>query len=56
MHMILNSGLLSESLDEDFLLALKVVCCSKFGFNVRNELAHGLLDDSYFRSFDVLYI
>lgn len=56
IHMILNSGLLSESLDEDLLLALKVVCCSKFGFNARNELAHGLLDDSYFRSFDALYI
>lgn len=45
-----------ESLDEDLIFALNTIFCSKFGFNMRNNVAHGMLDDQAFQSFKALYI
>ncbi len=55
MHAVLELDGVREHLDEDFLLALKTVFCSKFGFNMRNDIAHGLLSDKQFQSFHALY-
>ena len=55
MHAVLELDGVKEHLDEDFLLALKTVFCSKFGFNMRNDIAHGLLSDKQFQSFHALY-
>ena len=55
MHAVLELEGVKEHLDEDFLLALKTVFCSKFGFNMRNDIAHGLLSDKQFQSYQALY-
>lgn len=31
------------------------IFCSKFGFNMRNDIAHGLVPDKQFNSYKVLY-
>lgn len=55
MHAILELEGVKESLDDDFLLALKTIFCSKFGFNMRNSIAHGLFSDNQFQSYNALY-
>ena len=55
MHAVLELDGIKETLDEDFLLSLKTVFCSKFGLNMRNKIAHGLFYDNQFRSYDALY-
>lgn len=55
MHAVLELEGVREHLDEDFLLAIKTVFCSKFGFNMRNDIAHGLISDKQFGSYHVLY-
>lgn len=55
MHAVLELEGVKEHLEEDFLLALKTVFCSKFGFNMRNDIAHGLIADKQFQSFHALY-
>lgn len=55
MHAVLELDGVKEHLDEDFLLALKTIFCSKFGFNMRNDIAHGLLSDKQFQSYQALY-
>lgn len=52
---ILDLPGMKKSLDEDLMLVLKTVFCSKFGFNMRNEIAHGTVSDVYFKSFGALY-
>lgn len=56
MHAVLELKGVQESLDEDLILALKTIFCSKFGFNMRNNVAHGMLPDQAFQSFKALYI
>lgn len=55
MHAILKLESVEEKLDDDFLLALKTIFCSKFGFNMRNSVAHGLFSDNQFQSYNALY-
>ena len=55
MHAILELEGVKERLDDDFLLALKTIFCSKFGFNMRNSVAHGLFSDNQFQSYNALY-
>ena len=55
MHAILELDGVKEILDEDFVLLLKTVFCSKFGLNMRNSIAHGLLSDDQFQSYEALY-
>ena len=55
IHAILNLDGIKEKLDEDFLLSLKTVFCSKFGLNIRNNIAHGLFSDEQFQSYEALY-
>lgn len=55
MHAVLELKGVEEKLDADFLLALKTIFCSKFGFNMRNNIAHGLLSDNQFQSYNALY-
>ena len=56
MHAVLELEGVKESLDEDLIFALNTIFCSKFGFNMRNNVAHGMLDDQAFQSFKALYI
>ena len=56
MHAVLELEGVKESLDEDLIFALNTIFCSKFGFNMRNNVAHGILDDQAFQSFKALYI
>ena len=51
MHAVLELEGVKESLDEDLIFALNTIFCSKFGFNMRNNVAHGMLDDQAFQSF-----
>lgn len=55
MHAVLKLDGVKSSLDEDLLLALQTIFCSKFGFNMRNNVAHGLCSDNFFQSFKALY-
>lgn len=55
MHAILELDGVKEHLDEDFLLSLKTVFCSKYGFNMRNCIAHGLFSDDQSQSYVALY-
>lgn len=52
---ILDLPKVKECMDEDLLLTLRTVFCSKFGFNMRNEIAHGTVSDSYYHTFGALY-
>lgn len=52
---ILDLPNVKACLDDDLLLVLRTVFCSKFGFNMRNEIAHGTVSDRYFLSFGALY-
>lgn len=56
MHAVLDLEGVKESLDEDLIFALNTIFCSKFGLNMRNNMAHGMLDDQAFQSFKALYI
>lgn len=55
MHAILELDGVKEKLDEDFLLSLKTIFCSKFGLNMRNNVAHGMFSDSQLQSYEALY-
>ena len=55
MHSILNLDGIKESLDEDFLLSLQTTFCSKYGLNMRNNIAHGLFADKQFQCYEALY-
>ena len=56
MHAVLELEGIKDCLDEDLLLALKTIFCSKFGFNIRNNIAHGIFSDNFFQSFKALYV
>ena len=56
MHAVLELEGIKDCLDEDLLLALKTIFCSKFGFNIRNNIAHGIFSDNFFQSLKGLYV
>ena len=56
MHAVLELEGIKDCLDEDLLFALKTIFCSKFGFNIRNNIAHGIFSDNFFQSFKALYV
>lgn len=60
-ELISMNGLLAfpkvkECFDEDFLLSLHAIFCSKFGMNIRNAIAHGMVDDDKFNTYHALYV
>ena len=56
MNAVLDLPKVKECFDEDLLFSLNTIFCSKYGLNMRNEVAHGTLDDTYFNSYWVLYV
>lgn len=44
---ILRGSCLKDCIDEQLLLYIKAVFVSEYGFNMRNEIAHGLLDADF---------
>lgn len=53
---ILDLPKLNETLDDDLIFNLKSIFTSKFGINIRNEVAHGIIDDEEFKSVYSLYV
>lgn len=52
---ILDLPNLNRVMEEDFIFNLKCVFTSKFGINMRNDIAHGILDDNEFNSQYAIY-
>ena len=52
---IMLSEILKDTLNEDLLFTLDTVLISHYGCNLRNRIAHGLLDDDQYIS-DVVYL
>ncbi|BCZ47575.1 hypothetical protein psyc5s11_36420 [Clostridium gelidum] len=50
LNLILESPYLKDCLESDLIFYLKAIFTSKYGLNIRNNLAHGLLDDSDFNT------
>lgn len=55
LHDLLESEKVVECIDEDILFNMRAIFTSPYGLNMRNELAHGLLDDADFNSWQALY-
>ncbi|MBU5488604.1 DUF4209 domain-containing protein [Clostridium sp. MSJ-8] len=53
---ILDLPKLNETLDDNLIFNLKSIFTSKFGINIRNEVAHGIIDDEEFKSVYSLYV
>jgi hypothetical protein len=47
---------LEELLGKDIVFHLQGLLISRFGCNLRNRIAHGLLDDQQLYSYDILYL
>lgn len=56
MNAVLDLPKVKECFDESLWFSLNTVFCSKYGLNMRNEVAHGTMDDKYFSSYRVLYV
>lgn len=56
MNAILDLPKVKECFDESLWFSLNTVFCSKYGLNMRNEVAHGTIDDKYFSSYRALYV
>jgi Domain of unknown function (DUF4209) len=55
LNSLLRLPEVTEIFGEDIVFDLQGIFVERFGANLRNRLAHGLLDDSSFYSVDVLY-
>lgn len=56
MNAVLALPKVKECFDESLWFSLNTVFCSKYGLNMRNEVAHGTIDDKYFFSYRALYV
>lgn len=56
MNAVLDLPKVKECFDESLWFSLNTVFCSKYGLNMRNEVAHGTLNDKYFSSYQALYV
>ena len=56
MNAVLDLPKVKECFDEDLLFSLNTIFCSKYGLNMRNEVAHGTLNDEYFNTYRSLYV
>ena len=56
LNAILDLPKLNETLDNDLIFNLKSIFTSKYGINIRNEVAHGIIDDKEFKSVYALYV
>jgi len=56
MNAVLDLPKVKECFDESLWFSLHTVFCSKYGLNMRNEVAHGTLNDNYFSSYQALYV
>ncbi|MEG1669368.1 DUF4209 domain-containing protein [Chryseobacterium sp.] len=52
---LLKQPKLNECIDEKLLFNLKMIFSSVYGFNVRNRVAHGIMDDEDFASTDCFF-
>jgi len=52
---LLDEEKLREVIDENLIFELKSLLANSFGFNLRNNIAHGLSDDATFHSSEALY-
>lgn len=53
---ILSLPEVKESFDEDFIFNLKVFYTSKYGFGMRNNIGHGLIEDNQLNSYQGLAV
>ncbi|HDU8584352.1 DUF4209 domain-containing protein [Morganella morganii] len=53
---LLDKEQASKVFDEDFLFEMKMLLSSQYGPNLRNEIAHGLIDDSTSQQQCVVYV
>ena len=51
-----EEGRLVDLFGSDFVFELKTVFCSHIGYNLRNEIAHGLKDDASYNSIIDFYV
>lgn len=51
----LDNEIIKNLIGEDFVILLKIFLTEKNGFTLRHKVAHGLMDDSDFRSAEVEY-
>ena len=56
MEQLLSLEGVCECLDEDVLFNLKVLFTSPYGYNIRNEIAHGMYDDEFFQTLQAFWI
>lgn len=56
VNKLLEEKKLEEILGKDFLLDLRVLLTDRFGYNLRNEMAHGLLFTGSFNATGVPYL
>ena len=56
MEQLLSLDGVCECLDEDVLFNLKVLFTSPYGYNIRNEIAHGMYDDEFFQTLQAFWI
>lgn len=56
MNAVLDLPKVKECFDESLWFSLNTIFCSKYGLNMRNEVAHGTMDDKYFSSYRSLYV
>lgn len=53
---VLSLPEVTESFDEDFIFNLKVFYTSKYGFGMRNNIGHGLIEDNELNSYHGLVV
>lgn len=53
---LIEQASIQEIFDDDFLFAIQLLFCSPYGLNLRNEQAHGLMDDSFYYSYHAVVV
>jgi hypothetical protein len=56
LNVLLGMQELKQILGEDSLFDLQGILTSRFGFNFRNLMAHGLLEEQAFQSYSAVYV
>ena len=55
MEDVLRLPEIEETLEKDITVSMKALFVSKYGANLRNNVAHGIINDENFNSFDCIY-
>jgi hypothetical protein len=56
MDAVMKLPCLNDCIDETIMFHIQTVFTSKFGYNIRNEVAHGLFEDSEFSSLQMFFV